>query len=147
MPELRAALAALQDLNTADSTVTLESADVVHVEVRYRDVSQLSGGAGRGRASFRVTARFDEAAGEYELRTTDSGAAAQIGTGGLSGSFESTTMLSGSQRTVSFASGTHAGEEGYGQRFDSRPWVDAVKQRIEAHGWRERKGFWGRLFS
>ena len=26
-------------------------------------------------------------------------------------------------------------------------WQDAVVQRVEAHGWTRRKGFWGRLFS
>ncbi|WP_159502057.1 hypothetical protein [Microbacterium sp. 18062] len=146
MADLSGAIDALQGLTTPDSTVTVEG-DVVRVEVRYRDVSQLSGGAGRGRAAFVIEVHFDEAAGEYRLTFIDSAASAQVGLGGLSGSYSSTKMLSGTVRTRSRASGWHAGEQGYGQSFDSRPWHDAVVQRLEAHGWTKRKGFWGRLFS
>ncbi len=146
MPDLAGAIAALQGLATDDSTVTVNGS-TVRVEVRYRDVSQLSGGAGRGRAAFAVEVSFDESAGEYRLRYEDSAASAQVGTGGISGSYSSTTMLRGSVRTRSTASGSHAGEQGYGQDFDSKPWQDAVVQRVESHGWTRRKGFWGRLFS
>lgn len=146
MADLAAAVAALRGLETEDSSVTV-SGTTVRVEVRYRDVSQLSGGAGRGRAAFAVEVRFDEAAGEYRLQYEDTAAAAQIGTGGVSGSYSSTRMLRGSVRTRSTASGSHAGERGYGQDFDSKPWVDAVEQRVQANGWTKRKGFWGRLFS
>jgi len=145
-PDLATTIAALQQLATDDSTVTVNGA-VVRVEVRYRDVSQLSGGAGRGRAAFAVEAHLDEAAGEYRLTFEDSAAAAQVGTGGISGSYSSTKMLRGTVRTRSTASGSHAGEQGYGQNFDSKPWQDAVVQRLEANGWTKRKGFWGRLFS
>ncbi|GAA3668847.1 hypothetical protein [Microbacterium marinilacus] len=146
MADLAGAIAALRQLETPDSSVAV-SGTVVEVEVRYRDVSQLTGGAGRGRAAFVVEVSFDEAAGEYRLRLVDQRASAQISTGGLSGSYSSTTMLSGTMRTRSFARGSHAGEQGYGQDFDSKPWQDAVVQRVEAHGWTRRKGFWGRLFS
>ena len=145
MADLAGAIAALRGLTTPDSTVTVDGT-VVRVEVRYRDVSQLSGGAGRGRAAFAIEVHLDEDAGEYRLQFTSAAASAQIGFGGLSGSYSSTTMLSGTMRTRSFASGSHAGEQGYGQDFDSKPWQDAVVQRVEAHGWTKRRGFWSRLF-
>lgn len=146
MADLAGAIAALQSLTTPDSTVTVEGT-VVRIEVRYRDVSQLSGGVGRGRAAFLIEVHFDESASEYRLQFIDTSASAQINSGGLSGSYSSTKMLRGTVRTRSTAKGWHAGEQGYGQNFDSKPWQDAVVQRVEAHGWTKRRGFWSRLFS
>jgi hypothetical protein len=145
MADFPGAVAALQAL--ASDAVRVEVAGTrVRVAVSYRDPSIGDAGIGGGWSMFTVIADLDPPTGEYTLRTEEQGATAGLSGGGLSGSFEFSSNR-GPVRSFRKASGTSATGGRFSVDFDSAPWQEAVVLRLEANGWRRRRGLWSRLFS
>ncbi len=142
--DLAGAQAALHELAAPGVEVRTEGT-VTRVVVAYRDSTGAWGGVTRQASALEFMVVFDPATGEYRIdpveRTAVVGHDSEGSFAGLS-----VTRTRGTVRVWQKESGTRLGEGAYDATFLSQQWEDAVIQRVEAHGWTRRRGFWKRLF-